>query len=135
MTTLSSPQSNRVTPLSGAPSWLQSALKTVTRLAQLPANWDGHGSPALRPMAVARACQLLSFLEWDNLHVPQIGPVPGGGIQIEWHVAERELEIEILPDGSVEFLTVEGEAMEEGPLTVDRPDLSRALIRWVMRDL
>jgi hypothetical protein len=132
MTTVTSPQWIRVTRLSEAPSWLQSALATVRRLAELPANWDGYGSPALPSRVVERATQLLTFLEWDELPVPQIGPVSGGGIQIEWHVADRELEIEILPDGSVEFLTVEGEAMHEGPLTVDRPDLSRALVRWVM---
>jgi hypothetical protein len=72
----------------------------------------------LAALMVERAIQLLTFLEWDDLPVPQIGPVPGGGIQIEWHVAERELAIEVLPNGSVEFLPVEGEAMNEGPLSM-----------------
>jgi hypothetical protein len=132
MTTAASPQWYRVTPLSSYPPWLRTALKTLAQLAQLPENWDGYGSPAPQRIAADRASNLLTFLEWDDLPVPQIGPVPGGGIQIEWHVANRELEIEILPDGSGEFLRVDGEAMEEGPLTADRPDASRALVDWVM---
>ena len=53
-------------------------------------------------------------MEFDDLPLPQVVPVPGGGVQLEWRHGRREVEIEILPDGTMEFLRVEdGEPRDE----------------------
>jgi hypothetical protein len=67
----------------------------------------------------------------DDPPEPRVVPVPGGGLQFEWQTATRELELEVLPDGSVEFLTVAGEHMQEGPVSSDQAEEVRRLIGWL----
>lgn len=108
-------QWSRVTSLDEANLWLRAAQRKITELTQLPENWDGYGSRALQSAAIEQAANLLACLARLDLPRPQIVPVPGGGIQLEFQQAGRELEIEVLPDGAIEFLLVtENGEMREG---------------------
>jgi hypothetical protein len=113
----SEPQWGSVTPLAQATPWLRSSLRKVTELALLPSGWDGYGSRPIQQPAVERVSEVLTYLSYLDLPNPQLFPVPGGGIQIEMRQDDRELEIEILPDGSIEYLLVlsNGE-MSEGAI-------------------
>jgi len=111
---------------------LDTGLKAIVGLARLKPNWDGYGSPAVQSAALEAAARVLSALDAQSPHAPQICPVAGGGVGIEWHVGTREVELEILPDGSVEFLTVvNGEPEEEGRLVLDQLSSARRLVAWV----
>jgi len=117
-------------------AWLRDALKKVTELAELPEDWDGYGSRPIQQKAYQQAANLLSYLSKFNLPAPQIFPVPGGGVQFEWQNAKCGLEIEALPDGSIEYLIVdERHEMREGSVTpgsfieVDR------LVNWFNRQM
>ncbi len=106
-----------VTPLSEASLWLRSAQRKISTLAQLPENWDSYGSPAIHQAAIEQAAEVLACLSDLDLPDPHIVPVPGGGIQLELQQEKRELEIEILPDGSIEYLLVaERGEMKEGAI-------------------
>lgn len=100
--------------------WETQAVKGVLRIQKLPSNWDSYGSPAPTRKAVDASLMLLwqiIRLGLEDLPVPHVVPVSGGGIQLEWQVGRRELELEVLPDGSAEFLKVEdGDPITEGPL-------------------
>ena len=125
-------QATEVTHVESA--WLSSAIRALLELRKLEDDWDGSGSPPITPSAVECARALLVALEIDDPPEPQIVPVPGGGLQIEWESAERELEIEILPSGAIEYLTVEkGLVEEENHLGVDGIDDARRLVDWVCR--
>jgi hypothetical protein len=69
--------------------------------------------------------------------VPQVYPVTGGGIAFTWQRDTRELEVEILPDGSAQYLAVVTdpvtgeEVTQEGPLPLDRRDHGQALAGWL----
>jgi hypothetical protein len=120
-----------VTPISKATLWLRSAQRKISELAQLAENWDSYGSRPISQPAIEQAADILACL--SNLDLPnlQIFPVPGGGIQLEFQQDSRELEIEILPDGSIEFLMVEGGEMREGSTPYgSRGDLYR-LAYWL----
>jgi len=75
-----------------------------------------------------------------DLPMPAISPVTGGGLGIAWMLEPRRLEIEVLPDGSLEYFTVERMAGEEqvteGTLPRERlgetPGLMRPLIDWLL---
>lgn len=75
----------------------------------------------------------------ENLPTPHISPVPGGGIQFEWQKGYRELELEILPNRSIEFLVVTEGDMTEGHLRfvdsdeIDVTEINR-LCAWVAGD-
>jgi hypothetical protein len=96
-------------------------LNKVRELALLSENWDSYGSRPIQPMAIEKTVEILFSLSNSNLPQPLIFPVPGGGLQLEWQNEECELEVEVLPDGSVEYLMVD----ENGVMTTGQSNPSR----------
>jgi len=112
-------------------AYFQDVKEKLDHLAELGFNWDGEGGEPISRRTLSIAGELLLPLAKIQPPVPRIAPVLGGGIQFEWEVAGRELEIEILPDGSVEYLVAEGEATHEGELTAWPTDEVRRLVYWL----
>lgn len=112
-------QLSAVTPITSEMSlWLQDSQKELQNLKTLPENWDSYGSPQITNQASKKVADLLHNLACFGLNKPNLFPVSGGGLQLEWQNGERELEIEVLPDGTIEFLIVnENEEMKEGKAT------------------
>jgi hypothetical protein len=130
MESTSDVQWSQVTELTSLSSWLAVALKGIRRLERLEANWDGFGSPEIRPQAIRQARHLLTAVEADPAPNPHIAPVPGGGLQAAWVVDDRELEIEFLPDGSVEYLRQWPDGRIESGYLLNEIDQARELIEW-----
>ncbi len=66
---------------------------------------------------------------------PHVVPIHGGGVQFEWASQTSELELEIRPTGSIEFLIVdEQEKTFEGP--IENPDSSKlfSLSNWFLSE-
>jgi hypothetical protein len=126
-------QSSKVISLLNLSSWQLNTIRAIAKLANLPDNWDGYGSSKIQPKALATAFHLVLAIQVEEPPTPHISPVPGGGIQLEWQTSTRELELEILPDGSIEFLTVlEGNDVEEDFLPLDKVGEAQRLIYWLM---
>jgi hypothetical protein len=67
------------------------------------------------------------------LPAPFIVPISGGGIQIEWIIADRELELEVLPDGSIEYLKSENkEPFEEEKIASRSSAEIFSLLSWLL---
>ncbi|PYV30717.1 MAG: hypothetical protein DMG22_19440 [Acidobacteria bacterium] len=121
-----------IVTLSHATDALISSLRRIAELMLLPDDWDSYGSPRIQLVAAQRAAEVLSAAENEAFLTPQIVPVSGGGLQIEWTSGRRELEIEILPHGDVEYLIAEGEKTYEAPLpTRDISWYVPELVRWL----
>jgi hypothetical protein len=120
----------QITPLIELGARAAGAVQMLREFARMPQNWDGYDSPPLTTGASHTAMELLAAIG-DGLAGVRIAPVSGGGVQFEWHIGARELELEILPEGSVQFLIVEGGQMQEGDV-VTRATLE-ALLRWLWR--
>ena len=114
--------------------WELGPLQALMRLRALPQNWDGAGSPPPTTTAVARSVHLLRLIAdmgYDALPVPHTVPLAKGGIQFEWMSGNRELEIEIVGTGAVEFVTADaGDPQREGRLT--SLDQLRQLFAWLV---
>ncbi len=97
--------------------WESEALSRAFRVESLLHDWDSYGSPppTLRALNTCYALlRILARMGFDDLPIPQIVPVPGGGVQLECRQGRREVEIEILPNGVVELLKLEdGEPRDE----------------------
>ncbi len=125
----------RVVPYATASDWFLTSLGAVARLSNLPTNWDSYGSPPVTSEARAQALRLLMLIEGEASAIPQIGPVSGGGLQLEWSNGLRALELEVRPDGAVEFLRVyEDDRMEEGTIPTDRVDRLRQQMSWLFAE-
>ena len=125
----------QVVPYATASDWFLTSLGAVARLSNLPTNWDSYGSPPITPEARAQALRVLTLIEGVPSPIPQIGPVSGGGLQLEWSNGPRALELEVLPDGTVEFLRVyDDDKMEEGTIPTDRVDRLRQQVNWLFAE-
>ena len=127
-TSCSTAQWSSVTPIESTNQWQREAQQAIARLARLPVNWDGYGSLPIKQPAIERAADLVTLLaRFSIMPRPQIFPVSGGGLQLEFQRVNRELELEVMPDGSIEYLTVnEIGYMREGSIT--SPDAKEVVI-------
>jgi len=130
MTSLDASQWIKVVSLGQVASAAEDTIRSVQTLINLQPNWDGYGSPPPSERAAAIAFRLISEIK-ENLRNPaHVCPVGGGGIQLEWHVGDKDLEIEIGFDGSVEYLAAAGDRTQEGELPMDGGALEH-LITWI----
>lgn len=117
--------------------WEVLLVRRILELGRLPANWDGHGSPAVEYGTMSKAFQLLrqiADIGLENMPDPFIGPVAGGGIIFEWKVGSRQLSIAVLPEGKIEYLKWEsGEQFEEDELSLRSLPRLRELVAWLIR--
>lgn len=114
-------------------SWRSIALGAVEATKDLPEvgdRWTAcRPSPRVRKMAES----VIEQIEREDLPVPLVGATIEGGIQFEWHNGRRELEIEILPEGPIEFLWVQDrKPIREGHLT--GTELA-ASIKWLLEPI
>jgi hypothetical protein len=127
-------QSQEITELQRPVRWLASALADVARIANLPQNWDGYGSAPLGVKEREHVTKLLSSLDNADLPAPNIVPISGGGIQIEWQYHGRELELEIVASSEeLMFLKVyQDGVMEENSYPIYDSDRTKELLDWLM---
>jgi hypothetical protein len=85
------------------------------------------------------ARRLLAEMEPYVMPTAHIGPVSGGGLGIEWRLGGRDLNLEILPDGSIEYLKAEKtptgfdvDRMEDGQIDRDQLTKVHQLVRWLL---
>lgn len=121
-----------VTSTTGDLVWTRDVTAKLDAIAALPHNWDGDGGDPVPHRIVTAAGELLLPLARMQPPVPRIAPVLGGGLQFEWHIGDRELEIEIMPDGTIEYLTAEGGRVQENGLPQFSTGEVKTLVAWVM---
>ncbi len=112
-------------------NWQRRVLGALLRLRRLPQSWDTYGSPQLQQGAQESAADLIALLALHKPPIPHVAPVPGGGVQFEWEFENRALEIEVLADGTVEFLAIDEKgSTAEGSIAETHNQVPR-LIHWL----
>lgn len=107
-------------------------LREIHSVASLPANWDSYQSPPPTPAAITSAVAQILRIDLSNLPAPHVAPVSGGGIQLIWQNGGRALDLEILPNGNLEYLTSAGGTPRlEGELTATDYQMTQALVAWL----
>lgn len=77
-------------------SWKNIVRAGLTKLGNLPTNWDSYGASKVESWALISAWNILNGIMRDSTPVPWIVPINDGRVQIEWHIGNIDLEIEIL---------------------------------------
>lgn len=125
-------QWNRVEVLRDPAFWLNDSIAEVNRLAGLETGWDGTDSVAPLPRVLELVRRVVSAAaQIPALPPPHIGPVPGGGVQLEWHLGSKDLELEILPDTGIVFVSSSDGEQDSGLLTFERVENARVLMAWL----
>jgi hypothetical protein len=128
-----SPQWSRVVLVGELSQWQVGAIRKLFQLLALPHDWDSYGSPPPSEVAVTAAVHLILGIDIDYFVSPRIVPVSGGGVQLEWSLGPREIEIEFGDEGSASYLkSHHGKPIEEGPTSLADASLIRSLLMWLM---
>jgi len=94
------------------PEWTPVVLRRLQAIAQLAAGWDGRSAPGVFPANIEVAMQLLQGVMRSGTPVPELVPTLRGGLQIEWHVKDVDVELEIVSPSRY-ILTVEDRATDQ----------------------
>jgi hypothetical protein len=73
--------------------WQLVVLTKILEYTNFAPDWDGYGSPSLKWDAGLFALAVLNQVMLRRTPIPQVVPAPGGGVQVEWH--DRQLDIEL----------------------------------------
>jgi len=94
--------SHAVTPTAAGPSasWLADACEKVRALLSLSPGWDSYSARAISTAAAKAAFQVLDDAARLGCPAPSIVPMSRGGIQVEWHIRQWNIEVTVPPDGS-----------------------------------
>lgn len=130
-TTLDSPQWVDTVSAFDLPRSVLDSLKTLFGFCQLSHNWDSYGSPPPTENAINSAYKiLLDVASLEDMPAPHVMALSGGGIHISWRRTNRELDLEILTNGEVDFLqSQEDHVIEEGEGVPRAKRLE--LMKWV----
>lgn len=81
------------------PAWVGPTIVAFSAIASLPANWDTYGARPVSRDVIRLALETLATVMQVNSPVPSVVPLADGGIQLEWHRKQQDLEI-IFPVGA-----------------------------------
>lgn len=108
------------------------AMRRLGEIVKLPLNWDSYGSPPPTRIAIETVVDLLLKTDDRNLPSVHIVPVSGGGVQLEWRVSDRELQLEVAGDGTAQYLQVEhGQPIKEEEIAPGSGQV-RSLLMWLI---
>ena len=111
------------------------ALERSRDLLRLESNWNTFSSQAPSKRAMVFALHFLrdsaGVLLDHGIEIPSpfLVPTSSGGVQYEWHIGNRELELEIPEKGRFAFLASDGDRDSEG---VASRWTALRLLRWVI---
>jgi len=83
------------------PVWLNAVYSRFEHLLSLLENWDSCGAKKISEDSIAQGYRVLSRLLINELTLPSIIPSNDGSIQLEWHLQNVDVEIEIPEEGMV----------------------------------
>lgn len=86
----------------------------VLNMPPVAENWDSYGGPAIGHRLKSPVAATLRVVLPDDAPVPSVGYTGRGGIQLDWELPDKDVEIEFLPDMTVEILVVvNGEVVKD----------------------
>ena len=77
------------------PQWHQETVSNLFAILALNTNWDSYGANRISSETADAVTSLLKDIMQARSPVPQVVPSASGSIQVEWHVADIDLEIEV----------------------------------------
>lgn len=110
-------------------SWHQDIVDTLCRYLALPPGWDGYGGKPLRHDTGMFTLQVLNSTLGPSIPAPHIVPAPDGGVQVEWHQNQMDIELYIAAPYDCELMVhdLRSGEMKVFSLTSDFRNLNSAL--------
>ncbi|MGI9250386.1 MAG: hypothetical protein ACR2PR_04210 [Pseudohongiellaceae bacterium] len=110
-------------------AWVQKLESRFQDLLALQSGWDGYTGCSVSPTVVNFAIDLLQRLYVEEVPEPQMVPGSDGTLQLEWHLNNYDLEIDILAPHKIIATLFDHTSGDEEEIEVGE-DFTR-LARWV----
>jgi hypothetical protein len=92
---------NQPTQVLISPAWLGRVKQRLEELILLQPNWDSYGGAPVDPRVVQLATSVVEWFAVADMPPPDVFAMSDAGVQIEWHVRQVNIEIDISPlDGT-----------------------------------
>jgi hypothetical protein len=129
--TLSNGRQLVITVKGRPPRWLEPTVEALARILHLPPNWDSYNARPVSPYAAVNSIKLLNQVAATDTPPPQVVPTNRGGVQLEWHFPDIDLEIKVL---SPERFSVSAEDFRTNEVWEDEQSSDLAQLReWLGR--
>lgn len=83
------------------PKWFEVARDALVAILALPAGWNSYAAKAIDFSAVTSAVEVLLGVMDEKTPLPTVVPVSSGGVLLEWHTMNADLEVRVMPNGRV----------------------------------
>ena len=117
------------------PAWVIAVAQSLNRISDLRANWDSYGARPVPQDTLEFAFKKIVDLRNDNpnLPIPLIGATVTGGVELEWHDKDLDLELHIKAPGRMSAYFNEEAVDEEweGPVNPDLEEIEDFLTRCI----
>ena len=115
--------------------WQAKAMKSALGLANLPDTWELAGRVRPSAQAIQGALEMIRLagsIGLDDLPRPFVVPLAGGGVQLEWELGERRVELEIWNEGAPSYLQLKaGEPLPNGEGELWPLNQAKDLFGWL----
>jgi hypothetical protein len=95
-------------------TWAKEVTERLNHICALPPGWDGYRGRPTRFDVAQFAISLLRRISQPHTPAPVIIPLSSGGLQIEWHHDEAQIELIIRAPYNVEVWTADPHADPDG---------------------
>jgi len=123
----------RIAQSNSAP-WLYSALYQLRDVESNGRMIPGIGDLRVEESTASKARLFFSLVTIEDLPVPSVTVVSGGGVSVVWSMGDREVKLACYPDGQAMVFRCENDEIVE-PRDVDFTNLSSAgePLQWLVR--
>jgi hypothetical protein len=81
--------------------WWDALQARLNELTALPRGWDGYNGQPVSYICAMFAATVLERVYETNLPLPALVPGADGSLQIEWHVSDFDIELDVLDANKV----------------------------------
>ena len=85
------------------PAWVKPTISAFIGIQGLSSNWDSYGGKAINHDLIQQSLLVLQLVMKADSPTPSVVPLADGGIQIEWHRKQQDLEIVFPADKVPQF--------------------------------
>lgn len=85
------------------PAWVNPTFTSIIGIHRLPDNWDSYGGKRIKSDLVSQSLSFLGLIMNTDSPAPSVVPLGDGGLQLEWHRKQQDLEITFAADNNPQF--------------------------------
>jgi hypothetical protein len=90
-------------PVPALPDWVEPTINAFVGIQNLTDNWNSYGGKAVNRDLINQSLVILGAVMQFDSPAPSVVPLGDGGLQIEWHRRQQDLEIAFTADDSPQF--------------------------------